>query len=238
MAKTTLDDLLTHDINGEEETRPDVAEKRIKYPRSGGPRSPMQSTIILNPKTSYLMHEIANLNLWQRNPDFLFGDSYTVYHCHPKYKSTPYFTSYPEVRRNKGHILATLNMKQQAKEGWHASDEENKRQVEQYHTPSRVEVVKLYRDKTVSIPIKRKAAIFLLEGDAWVLTSKESGDMGMLMMQDIRHGEQGLWLKAVRERKIFPRRLMGKDYGVLVGNVHKTVLVPEVDSLVLVVDYD
>lgn len=101
----------------------------------------------------------------------------------------------------------------------------------------RIEVIKLYKDVTVTVPKKRKSAIFLLEGDIWVLTSKTSSVEQMLYISDIRHGEQGLWLKALREREMFPRRILGENTGVLTGNILKTTIVPEKDSSIVVVDY-
>ena len=107
-----------------------------------------------------------------------------------------------------------------------------------YTSGNRIEVIKMYKNITVTVPNFKKSAIFLLEGAVWVLTSKKAAPQAMLALSDIRHGEEGLWLKAVRQQNIFPRKLEGKDRGVLVGNLLLRTIVPKEDSLLLVIDYD
>ena len=106
-----------------------------------------------------------------------------------------------------------------------------------YKAPIRIEVIKLYKDITVTVPKKRKSAVFLLEGDVWVVASKTASVEQMLYISDIKHGEQGLWLKALRERDMFSRRLLGKNIGILTGNLLRSTIVPEKDSSIVVVDY-
>ena len=237
MAKATLDDLLIHDVNGEEETLPDIEKKRKEYPRSAGPGSPAQEVVSLYRDVARIFKSTTYLNLGQRNPDFIHGDSFQIYYSHPNYKNTPYISSYPPVKKAIKNILWACNMQNQQP----ASDLEEplvrSARLNNYNRPMRIEVIKLYKDVTVTVPKKRKSAIFLLEGDVWVLTSKTSSVEQMLYMSDIRHGEQGLWLKALRERGMFPRRILGENTGVLTGNILKTTIVPEKDSSIVVVDY-
>lgn len=236
MAKTTLDDLLTVDMNGEEETLPAVEKKKKLISKSAGPGSPMSPTLILPPDISKLCKDVASLNLWQRNPDFIHGDGFQLYHCHPSYKNTPYITSYPPIRNKIKEILWTADMRNQPK-----SEETPKirsNNLENYISGNRIEVIKMYKDITVTVPNFKKSAIFLLEGAVWVLTSKKAAPQSMLALSDIRHGEEGLWLKAVRQQNIFPRKLEGEDRGVLVGNLLLRTIVAKEDSLLLVIDYD
>lgn len=211
MAKTTLDDLLKN-------------------------KKAAPETVLLYKQVSNLLKSTSNLNLWQRNPDFIHGDSFQIYFRHPNYESTPYVSSFPPIRQNIEKILWSFDMKNQK------SDSENSQErisrLTNYCKPIRIEVVKLHKDVTITVPKKRKSAIFLLEGDVWAITSKKAGVEQMLHISDIRHGEQGLWLKAVRERDMFARRLLGENTGVLTGNVLRSTIVPEKDSLVVVVDYD
>ena len=99
MAKATLDDLLIHDVNGEEETLPDIEKKRKEYPRSAGPGSPAQEVVSLYRDIAKILKSTTYLNLGQRNPDFIYGDSFQIYYSHPNYKSTPYISSYPPVKK-------------------------------------------------------------------------------------------------------------------------------------------
>jgi hypothetical protein len=236
MAKTTLDDLLTHDINGEVKTLPEIEKKRKEYPRSAGPGSPAQETVSLYGDISNIFKSTTELNLGQRNPDFIHGDSFQVYYSHPNYKNNPYISSYPPIKKSIDNILWACDMRNQQSSSFDAPLERNAR-LNNYNNIIRIEVIKLYKDKTVTVPKKRKSAIFLLEGDVWVITSKHSNVEQMLYVSDIRHGEQGLWLKALREREMFPRRLLGENTGVLTGNVLKTTIIPEKDSSIVVVDY-
>jgi hypothetical protein len=236
MAKTTLDDLLIHDLNGEEETLPQIQNKRKEYPRSAGPGTPgPQETVLLYKNIGNIFKSVTKLNLGQRNPDFIHGDSFQVYYSHPNYRDNPYISSYPPIIKKIKDILWACSMtNQQPSE--EDSPERNAR-FNNYSTPNRIEVIKLYKDVTVTVPKKRKSAIFLLEGDVWVLSSKNASAEQMLYISDIRHGEQGLWLKALRERDMFPRRLLGENIGILTGNVLRSTIVPEKDSSIVVIDY-
>lgn len=236
MAKTTLDDLLTHDCNGETKTRPEIEKKRKEYPRSAGPGSPAQETVSLYANISNIFKSTTKLNLGQRNPDFIHGDSFQIYYSHPNYRDNPYISSYPPIKKSIDNILWACDMRNQQSSSSDAPLERNAR-LNNYNDIVRIEVIKLYKDKTVTVPKKRKSAIFLLEGDVWVITSKAASAEQMLYISDIRHGEQGLWLKALREREMFPRRLLGENTGVLTGNVLKTTIIPEKDSSIVVVDY-
>lgn len=236
MAKTTLDDLLTVDMNGEENTLPVIEKKKKVIAKSAGPGSPMSPAIMLPPDISELCKNVASLNLWQRNPDFIHGDGFQLYHCHPSYKSTPYISSYPPIRNKIKELLWTADMRNQPK-----SEETPKVRsdgLRNYISANRIEVVKMYKDLTVTVPNYKKSAIFLLEGTVWVLTSKKAAPQCMLAHSDIRHGEEGLWLKAVKSQGIFARKMDGKDRGVLVGNLLIRTIVPKEDSLLVVIDYD
>ena len=235
MPKTTLDDLLTHDMNGQETTLPEVEKKRKEYPRSGGPGSPAQETVSLYGDISNIFKSTTKLNLGQRNPDFIHGDSFQIYYSHPNYRNNPYISSYPPVKKKINSILWACDMTNQQP----TSEEPLKRnaRLNNYKAPIRIEVIKLYKDITVTVPKKRKSAVFLLEGDVWVVASKTASVEQMLYISDIKHGEQGLWLKALRERDMFSRRLLGKNIGILTGNLLRSTIVPEKDSSIVVVDY-
>lgn len=231
MAKTTLDDLLK---TSKTLAPVDVTtiENVLKENKTLTPE-----TVLLYKEVGNLLRITSNLNLWQRNPDFINGDCFQIYFRHPNYNNSPYISSFPPIRQNIEKILWSFDMANQKSNSEEDSHQRDSR-LTNYRKPIRIEVAKLYKDVTITVPKKRKSAIFLLEGDVWVLTSRKATTEQMLHISDIRHGEQGLWLKAMRERSMFSRRLLGENTGILTGNILRSTIIPQKDSLVVVVDYD